>query len=92
MKAHYRRIAKQLKQARARLRRISETRDLPDLHRFAVDLQNSMPEAIAHEYLPLFIDGLGVDNEEAIPVYAERLDPVLTQLLHQYRKKAGEGE
>jgi hypothetical protein len=89
LKAHFLRTAKRLKAARDRLQRIHADLDLPELHRLSVDLQTSLPENLAHEYRPLLLDALRVEDEENIASYVERLEPVLTQLLQRYREKAG---
>lgn len=89
MKAHYRRIAKQLKKAVDQLERVERERDLPGLHRLVVDLKTSLPERLSHENSQLLLGGLRVTNAEDLPAYTQKLLARLNELHEQYHRRAG---
>ncbi len=87
-RAYFLRTAKHLKAAIQRLDRLTETRDLPELHRLSVDLQTSLSENIVHENRKLLLDALRVNHEDKIAPYAERLRVRLEDLRREYLEKA----
>lgn len=89
MKAHYRRIAEQLKYAMDRLAQVEQDRDLPALHRLVVDLKTALPERLSHENSQLLLGGLRVTSQDDLPPYIEKLLKRLRELHEQYDKRAG---
>ncbi len=89
MKRQYKKTAKYLKSSLTRLEHLTRDRDLPGLHRLAVDLKTSLPESVSYENSVLLLDGLRVNHEADIEAYAARLGAKLRQLIEEYREKAG---
>ena len=71
------------------MNRIEEEKDLPDLHRFVVELKTTLPENISYEQSPLLLDGLRVHEVAGISAYTIRLRAMLEDLSEKYFKKAG---
>ncbi len=89
MKKYHRKTVKFITASLKRLQKVVEDKDLPELHRLAVDLHTSLPENIVHENSPVLLGGLRVIKEQDIAAYAETLSARLEIINAEYRKKAG---
>ena len=87
MKQHYVKIAKRLAAKRRELEVLQQERDLAALHRFVVDLKTCLPERLSYENSPLLLEGLRINQPDAMPDYVERLRNGLDRWVEEYKQR-----